>query len=202
MSDMRVLGLVHGTHIIEDIMMDVPYGVTVTIPAEKAARSKDLHRAISSRCVFPLPANANVQPPPNARLYEELGARVRGLEAELQQLQADNQRLRTENAQLRGENQKLSNVTQSSNVADTKLDAILAAIQGGALVRTVVAGSPAVRHVQRDDVVDLEAPMFIPSEIKFKDAEARIEVRTEETSSTGISDAASKLRKFKKESGQ
>lgn len=189
---MRVLGLVHGTHVIEDIGMDVPYGVTVTIPAEKAARSKDLHRAISSRCVFPLPSTATVTTPTINKAQEDALRRIVELEAETQRLQGDLQRLRQENDQQKA---KLEVASQATGLNDGKLDAILAAIQSGAVLR---GSGGAAQAVRAEDLVDGEAPLFIPSEIKLKDVESRIEVRTDEASSTGISDASDALRKLRR----
>jgi len=193
-GDMRVIGLVHGTHVLEDIGMDVPYGVTVYIPADKAMRSKDLHRAISSRCIFPLPSAG--MPASSAHKAQEdvFQERIRVLEGEIQHLRSENLRLRIEGDTLRAEKDRLGTAPlRDASVSEQKLDAILAALQKGTLPRGAVSSTALL-----EGAVDSEAPLFIPSEIRMKDAESRIEVRKEETSSTGISDAADKLRKFRK----
>lgn len=53
--------MVVGTQPLADIGMDVPYGREVIIPAEKAARSRDLYKAISQKQIFQLPAQPGPQ---------------------------------------------------------------------------------------------------------------------------------------------
>jgi hypothetical protein len=144
-GDMRVIGLVHGTHVLEDIGMDVPYGVTVYIPADKAMRSKDLHRAISTRCIFPLPSAG--MPASSAHKAQEdvFQERIRVLEGEIQHLRSENLRLRIEGDTLRAEKDRLGTAPlRDASVSEQKLDAILAALQKGALPRGAVPSTALV----------------------------------------------------------
>ena len=50
-GDITVFGLVSGIHLIEDIRVGVAHGCTVTIPVEKAQKSKDLWRALGQKCI-------------------------------------------------------------------------------------------------------------------------------------------------------
>lgn len=56
--DVKVMGLVSGIHVLQDINMDVPHGVVVTIPALLATQSQDLWRAISQRLVTQVTTSA------------------------------------------------------------------------------------------------------------------------------------------------
>lgn len=186
-GDVRVLGLVAGTHVLEDIGMDVPYGVTVSISAEKAARSKDLHRAISQRCIFALPSHPSGpalfhQNPPQQVGDGVLLERIRALEEEKRQLQMA--------------------IIQSNDAQQQKLDAILLAIQAQATVQQVIhVNSNGNVLPPRHEVADGEAPTFIPSEIHPKDAESRIESQKDSAGASGVSDAAERLRKMRQGSG-
>lgn len=191
MSDVRVLGLVMGTHVLEDIRIDIPHGVTVTIPAEMAARSKDLHRAIGQKCVFVLPATMGIShvhqsppsPPPPAPSLPPVVAPVvvkdLALHERIRALELENRRLQT-------------SLQTSSEAAEKKLDAILLAIQSGAVGRAVNGriGLP-------DEVASGGAPTFIPSEIRPKDAESRIETQKDSAGASGVADAAERLRKIR-----
>jgi hypothetical protein len=183
MSDIRVLGLVMGTHLIEDIQMDVPYGTTVIVAAEKAARSKDLWRGISQRCLFQLPSAAapTVSTRP-AVVPDQENDRLQALEDRHRVLEEENRRLR-------------SALQTASAQQDQKLDAILAALQGGGF--QAVQGQASPGRVSKAEVADGAAPTFIPSEIKPKDAEARIEARKEEAPSE-VANSAERLRRLRK----
>jgi len=187
-GDVRVLGLVAGTHVLEDIGMDVPYGVTVSISAEKAARSKDLHRAISQRCIFALPSHPSGPAVFQQNQPQQVGdgvllERIRALEEEKRLLQMA--------------------ILQSNEAQQQKFDAILAAIQAQATVQRVVHvnGNGGNVTPSRHEVADGEAPTFIPSEIHPKDAESRIESQKDSAGASGVSDAAERLRKMRQGSG-
>lgn len=190
-GDIKVFGLVMGTHIIEDLGMDVPYNVTVTIPADKAARSKDLNRAISQKCVVVLPSAAPPiaptapsfapQPAPQVSFDPVLQERIRALESE-------NQGLRD----------ALQAALQQQAKTESKLDDILAAIKaGGGVVQTVYVGANGQAVKPPGEVADGEAPAFIPAEIRPREAEARIEVQKDEATGASISDARERLRKLR-----
>ena len=184
-GDIRVFGLVSGTHKIEDIGMDVPHGVTVTIPGDLAIRSKDLWRGVSQKCLFQVPSSAPAFPHPIAPQEDDfdkmrLTARVRELEAQVQALEADKRAL-----------QDLLNVVQARE--QQKLDSILLTLQNGMQSGGMFQGrTPA----KREEVVDGTAPTFLPSEIRLKDVDSRIEVQSESTVSD-VSNTAERLRRLK-----
>ena len=185
-GDIRVIGLVAGTHVIEDIGRDVPHGVTVTIPGELALQSKDLWRAISQKCLFQLPTAA---PPPHMSTPVFTDSDKAVLEAQIRELETQVRVLEAENRALK----ELAQTTASSD----KLDAILMAIQSGQMSMGAATGGvrPAARPSQ--EVADGTAPTFLPSEIRPRDVDARIEER-KETQVSDVSSAAGRLRKLRK----
>ncbi len=183
-GDIRVLGMVAGTHVIEDLGRDVPYGMTIVISAEEAIRSKDLWRALSQRCLFQLqsalpttPIGVVGQLPNPDRL--QLEARIRELEAQIRGLEVENQALKR-------------NMQGPSALDSQKLDSILAAIQNGVVFSSVGAKPTQVKN----EVADGTAPTFLPSEIKPKDMESRIEVQPESIPSD-VASSAERLRKLR-----
>jgi len=194
-GDVRVIGLVAGTHIIEDIGMDVPHGVTVTIPGDMAIRSKDLWRGISQKCLFQLPSAA---PPPGQYLpatpavsviqpdpdRPRLEARIRELENKVLTLEVENRLLR----ELRGEPQGTQN-------RDSKIDSILEALQNATLSgpRPMFGGGTS----RKEEVADGTAPTFLPSEIRMRDADVRIDIQGESSTTSDVSGAAERLRKMR-----
>lgn len=193
-ADVRVIGLVMGTHLLEDIQMDVPCGAIVIIPAEKALRSKDLWRAISQKCLAKLPS----APPPMPTASD---SRVQILERDKlvlleanRLLQIEKDQLQAENASLRLEKSVLEENLRTALQQQQTLDAILSAIRSGVSVSVRADTSKPVTGI------DGSAPLFLPEEIHPKDAETRIEVKKDETSSEDVSDTRGVLRKIR--SGQ
>lgn len=195
-ADVRVMGLVAGTHVIEDLQTDVPYGVTVTVPAERAYMSKDLWRGISQRCLFHLPS---APPPQLAAVQVEVPVvaperPLSDLERRLEQLEAENQKLR-----------QMVRPTEVLKGYDAKLDQILASLQNGhTSVAPVASSQPVtVREVKtakpvEEEVADGTAPQFIPSEIVPRDAQTYIDVQGKSSTGDAVSEAAARLRKMRK----
>jgi hypothetical protein len=184
-GDIRVIGLVAGTHQIEDIQRDVPHGMTVTIPAELAVRSKDLWRGIYQKCLFQLPTAA-AAPAPMASVPDperpRLEAYIRDLESQLRTMAAENMSLREE-------------LRRGSQDQTQKLDSILAALANGA---ALAGPSGAAKPMfQREEVADGSAPTFLPSQIKPKDVDVRIYIQGE-SSQADVSGMAERLRKVRK----
>ena len=210
-GDVKVFGLTPGTHVLSDIGMDVPQGVTVVIPGAKAYASKDLWRAIAQKCIFHLstgPAGVStVKPPPNPNV--ELDT----LRGQLRALTDENTRLREalvasndENTRLRETLTRASEMPPSPSIAPAadpqvqeKLDSIMALLQAG--------GGPLPTGVFRPELsgnglVVGEAPAFIPSNIKPGDVDVvQISTTSEESNGAGIGGAASALRKLRKGAG-
>lgn len=177
-GDIRVIGLVAGTHVLEDIGMDVPHGVTVVIPGDKAVRSKDLWRALSQRCIFQLPTASPSQYPVSYN-RGNVETNNSNLSAQVKALEAENKILR-------------ESLQQTSQSYEEKLNLILLAVQKnsrgfeGQKAPVLLAG----------EEVDGTAPLFIPSEIHPKDVDVRIDVQGE-ASQSNVSDTADRLRKIR-----
>ncbi len=182
-GDVTVIGLKPGTCPLEDIAMDVPHSLCVTIPAEKAARSKDLWRCISQRLLFKLNGSGlefKNAPSQVSREVEELREQVRILGAE-------NRALREA-------------LVRAEQAQQTKLDAILAMLQQGGTPAIAPASVQAARAVPAA-VVELDAPPYIPSKIHPDDAEAHVQL--DRGSSEGdVTANANLLRSVRQRTGQ
>lgn len=183
-TDVKVMGLVAGTHVIEDLNIDVPYGVYVTIPGDRAVGSKDLWRAISAKCVFhvpsaPAPSVSVVRAPSSA---PDQSQRVAELEQQLGRLQAENDALRREADQRRS--------------GEAKLDLILSMLPNLATGGSAPAAvSPSAAP---SEIADGTVPTFFPSTIVPRDVEASIEIEAQSSNGGGISAATEALRKMRK----
>lgn len=188
-GDIRVIGMVAGTHVIEDLQTDVPYRTLVIIPEDQALMSKDLWRGISQGCLLqltsaPYPAApAAPGPDPERARLEKYCAE---LEGHLVRLQNENETLKRQ-------------LESGAGAQAAKLDEILRAI-------THIHAVPAVpstevvepRGLTPESAVDGSAPTFLPSEIVPKDLDVRINVQGESSTSESVSDAAERLRRMRK----
>ena len=191
-GDIRVIGMVGGTHVIEDLQTDVPYRSLVIIPEDQALMSKDLWRAISQGCLMqltsaPYPTGSAATLPDSEKV--RLEQYCTELESRLVYLQTENDALKR---QLEG----------GASAYSAKLDEILTAIQAGIKVVPVPA---AVAHLGVasvaplvDSAVDGSAPTFLPREIVPRDLDLRINIQGEASTSEGVSDAADRLRRIRK----
>lgn len=162
--------------------MDVPHGMTVTIPALRAHKSKDLWRAISQKRLFHLQSGPAMAFPPSLPTHDASGVDV---------YQEHTRILLRENQLLRDALEKKDSEMQS------KLDNILGLLQAG----VPVAPPSPVRGTAPQvvtGVVSGEVPTFIPSQIKPEGVEVQITTTAEESAGAGVSSAASALRKFRK----
>lgn len=193
--DVKVYGMVVGTHLLEDIQMDVPFQCTVVIPAEKANRSKDLWRAISQKLLLQLNSGMNLGGPPAPLPIADptLKDRIATLEKEKVQLEKENRELRS---QLEA-NQARLNARPETEDQSAKLDKILGLLASGIPMGTQPGLLPKVSDVVADDV-----PTFIPSSITPENVEARIEAASTEAESPGVSGAAKTLRELRQKNRQ
>jgi hypothetical protein len=148
-----------------------------TIPAEKAARSKDLWRLLAQKQLVRLNAGPGAQPPPAPPPMTE----------------AD--RLREELALLHDQNRllKLSFEQQGG-----KLDSILAHLESGRhLAPTLVAVPTAPTAKASNGLVEIETPSYIPAEIKPQGVESHVEVKSEVSEGSGVTGAGEALRKIR-----
>jgi hypothetical protein len=187
-GDVRVIGAVGGIHIIEDIARDVPYRGMVIIPAEQALRSKDLWRAISQGFLLQVPS-APYPVAPGVPVSDHERARLENYVAELE---AHVLRLQNESEAFK---RQIEGSTQSQSA---KLDEILKAIQSGMPMPPQAQASGAPVRPAYEETVDGTAPTFLPSEIKPKDLDARINIQAEESTSGSVSEATDRLRQMRK----
>lgn len=178
MMTVSVVGLVPEPVQLPDIGYDVPHGIVVHIPTEKANNSKDLWRALSQRRIFRLqggPFTPNLAPTGPDPEVERLRARVAELEAE--------------NGQLRAE------LARKPAPEPEKLDEILRLLkQGGPAVTGLVVRAAAPVPT---GVVDVVVPAFVPSTAKGEVSEARVEVQETAAEGGGVTDARSALRRLR-----
>lgn len=177
MNDVRVHGVLMTSVLIEDIAMDVPHGITVTIPADKAAKSKDLWRLLSQRQLFRLNAGPfqdfpTPTPPP-------------GPSPETEQLR--------EQVRLLSERNRVLENTLGSQGG--KLDAILGLLENVSFGAAAQPDRPAARP---SEVVDAGVPTFIPSQIKPENVESHVEVQSETSEGSAIAGAGEALRRLRK----
>lgn len=176
MTDVRVFGLNTNMVFIEDISVDVVHGATVVIPADKAAKSKDLWRLISQKQLFrlnpgPMADYPSVAPPLSPSVED---------------------RLREENRLLAEQNLVLR---QSLTAQGGKLDAIIGLLESGRLTAIPQSIAEAAIH---HGVVDNGIPTYIPSEIKPQNVESHIEVKSETSEGSGVAGASDALRKLRR----
>jgi hypothetical protein len=181
MNDVRILGLNMHTVLIEDISMDVPHGVTIIIPADKAAKSKDLWRLISQKMLFRLnPGGPLADYPP----------------ATPPQPNQEAERLREENRLLAEQNQMLKQVLDKQG---GKLDMILGALETARFAGPSSGPGATVATTKADNgVVDAGVPTYIPSEIKPKNVESHVEVQSETSEGSNIAGAGEALRRLRR----
>jgi hypothetical protein len=203
MNDVKVINTKTGTILIEDIFVDVPHGVVVSISAEKAHRSKDLWRLISQRLLFqfhggsihsaaphgmphpaPLPVPTVAAPPP------PVPTAAAPPTALVSALEEQNRLLREEMSH-----------------RDQAFAAVLIVQQErfnemAALIRGVSAGSGGASSAARaekpaSDAPSGDAPLFIPSTIKPTDVKDYVNVQKDEGQAGGVGAASAALRKIR-----
>lgn len=176
-TDVHVYGLGMTTVHIADIAMDVPGGTTVIVPAAKASRSKDLWRLIAQKMIFRLGSGPFPGPAPAPPSHEA-------------------ERLREENLHLLEQNRllRLAIDTQGG-----KLDTILGMLASGAATPGAPAPRPEAPGKARSDVVEIETPTYIPSEIKPQNVESHVEVKSETSEGSGVAGAGAALRKLRQQ---
>ena len=199
MNDVKVMNVKTGTVMIEDISVDVPQGVVVSIPADKALRSKDLWRKISQRLLFrfhggsihsgmPMPATPVVPTPvPEAPAVPVQPSTVHALEEQ--------------NRMLRETLEQREEIFVAALLAQQgRHEEILSAVRGIAAGGPLSSGSGA-RTSTVDEGIPGDAPIFIPSTIKSKDLEAHVNVQQDEGGADGVSAATLALRRLREKQG-
>jgi hypothetical protein len=212
-----VIGLVSGSHIIEDIRVTVPYQVAVQIAPELAHRSRDLTKDIQDKKVLQvrgaLPAGAVLRghgavPRPAAPLSVPRKVVTEADLSEMQELRSQNARLHLElsqalerETQLKQRETQLQTLNLGLQTTLTSMSGQLQAIQGlleelkkqGVQVAAMPGLAGGFTSLGEND-----APLFIPESFKKDDAKVNIQVKGETTDSAGISESRSALRNLRK----
>jgi hypothetical protein len=187
-GDVVVFGAVMGMHFIEDIGVNVPQGMVVTIEANQAMASKDLWKAISDKFIFrlhsgPLPTSMQIVPQPLHPVVQS-------------SLLEDQNRILTQALEeQRSQNTALVAAVERQREA---IEALVTSFKE-AKPQQVVYQTQAVLGAPRAEqqVIVEEAPVFVPSTIKPENTETRIDSKTEASETSDVSSAASKLRALK-----
>lgn len=188
-ADIRVMGLVHPSHLVEDIRVSVAFGVTVIIPAGKAGVSKDLWTAISQKRLFKMPSAG---PPGVVVAPDQIAASAK----DTANIQTRLQSLETRNGQLEEESRKLrEQLAASQEKQQGTLEAILEAVKSAPAGVVQVQGSNGGSQA-REGVADGDAPAFIPEVIRPKEAEVRIESE-DSSAASDVSSVRDRLRKMR-----
>lgn len=216
MNGITVIGLVSGSHIIEDIRVTVPYQVAVQISAEMAHRSRDLGQDIQNKKVLQirgaLPAGAvfrggGAVPRPAAPFSgrkmplatETNVSELRDLKAQIarlhQELAASQEK--EEASKAREEKLQTLNFGLQTTLATMsgQLQAIQSVLEDLKKQGIQVAAVPGIQSFVRGDD---DAPIFIPD--TFKDnSKVNIQVKETTAASSGVSNARSALKNLRKE---
>ena len=193
-GDVHVHGCVGGTHLIEDLGIDVPYGRDIVIPADKAAGSKDLWRGIYQKKLIQLfPQSASTSMAPIMHIRDDvLQERNQTLERRCKSLEEENTSLLEENKTLRESNKTLQEALHSAMQQKNQLDLITKLLQSGGVSR--VLG----QEVSTSEVADGGAPMFFPSDLVPKDVVMHGGPKQEVLASSDTSSASKRLREIRR----
>lgn len=204
-ADMTVVGLVHDSHIIEDIGIIVPKGTAVAIPGHLTIRSKDLYRALTQRFIMQLH-----RLPPSAHGAQAAGSLSQAETARLQDevarltnqnlaLVARGETLETELASTRGKLDSVQAELAKKNAETSKLDDILSAIRDRPqVINQVVQGSSVGSPMVPQERVSSDTPHFIPSQIRSDTTGERIFVEESTSTTSNVADAANRLAALRK----
>lgn len=218
MNGITVIGLVSGSHIIEDIRVTVPYQVAVQIPAEMAHRSRDLAQDIQDKKVLQirgaLPAGAvfrgaGAVPRPSAPFngrkmplttetnvseVRELKAQVARLNQELAASQEREAKHKARESELQTLNVGLQTTLGTMSTQLQSIQGILEDLKKQGIHVSQVSTAAPNAFSRLDD----DAPIFIPE--SFKDSsKVNIQVKEQTASSSDISQVRSALKNLRKE---
>jgi len=197
-GDLVVCGVVTDV-LLEDIRISVPKGHAVTIPADLALRSIDLHRQLSAGTIFQLNVNSllslKVRPEPDVPREEQQqvsqgrvpSQEALTLQAEVNRLQAEVSRLQTENADLRAFNEKIN----------ARFDEVVG------MLRHQQPSSSSAQKALVSSLREEEGnvPLYIPAQIRPEVDALRIETQEKTSESAGVNQAAGALKRFKRQLG-
>lgn len=202
-GDITIISLVSGPHLIEDIGVSCHPGVLVTIPGAQTLISKDLYRGIAAKAlaVVAQPPQTLAKPKASQELTQAL-ADLTQAQSDLSQATKQNEALFARNAFLEQLCSEVQGELATLKARESKLDAILDAVNKPQTVVTQVISSETVTRnalvaLPSEEVVGGEAPMFIPSTIKSETMGGEHVGVQEGTSDSGVGAAAKQLRKLR-----
>lgn len=180
---MVVVGMVTGKHLIEDLRVVVPHLVPVALTPEQVMRSRDLQIALQQQKIFKL----DVTPFKPLAAPSVPDARTAELEQENKSLRA---KLEEAESQKRGLEGRLEGLQKQ---LDTVLSVLERIEKAGAVV--IRDGTP----IPATEAVGGEVPAYIPEQILPESAKASITAEEDTTEGTSVVDAASRLRKLRRQ---
>lgn len=175
-GDVTVFGITMGQYVIEDIRVIVPQHEVVVIPADKAFQSRDLWRAINQRKVFQLHAGTKTWPNGQVPPAVETAA-LADQNKMLEQALADQ---KAQNAAV------LEAMAEQSRVIQQLMQTV-----------TNLRVAPGASAPQTENP-SADAPMYVPSTVKPDVIEQRIKTQQSSSDASGVDNARSKLRAFRK----
>jgi hypothetical protein len=178
-GDVTVFGITMGQYVIEDIRVIVPQHEVVVIPADKAFQSRDLWRAINQRKVFQLHAGTKTWPNGQVPPAVETAA-LADQNKMLEQALADQ---KAQNAAV------LEAMAEQSRVIQQLMQTV---------TNLRVAPGASAPEAPQTDVPSADAPMYVPSTVKPDVKEQRIKAQQSSSDASGVDNARSKLRAFRK----
>ncbi len=184
---MRVMGLQHPTCVLNDLGIDVAFGVEMALSAEDTLRSRDLWRAIGQQRLFKFGSGPGAPQPP----FKSLPVAMQPNTLPDGLVEA----LTEQNTLLREQNRV---VTAVLGEVLARLDLLLSrpatALVGG------LAPAPVLGVEQGLGAVGGDAPMFIPSTFKSEGVSTQdVSVDKNEGGETrDLGDSLSKLRAMRK----
>jgi len=209
-----VVGMVTGTHVIEDLKLPVPYRVAVHIPADEAHRSRDLWIGIDQKRLFLLKGQSGaVRPAPKAtpvsvpaaskEEVDQLKSELEAAKQELVSARQEAEKARQDFLLVQGRltdaltelaaAQKHNSSLQEDHTK--KLETIVGMLSrlGSGQVSVVEGVQEALQAVGGD------IPVFIPDTIQPQDAETNIQTKKVDVlEGSTVKGAASSLRELKK----
>lgn len=202
-GDMVVLGLVVPSHLIEDLSVHVPQGTTVTIPGYQTLQSKDLHQAISMKQLAVVHNSAVIGAKPDTKekdRADKLAKENESLVTQNSALQARNNVLESQVSDLQAQLTVLTGELALVRAQESKLDAILTAVNDRpTIIQQVEGPSRSALVALPTGKVSGDVPHFIPSQIKSEGIDTdKITVKEETSTDSSVADAASKLKSLRK----
>ena len=210
-NGITVIGMVSGTHIIEDIRVTVPFRVAVQISAEQANWSRDLKKDLQEKRIVQiqgaLPAGAvfrghgavpRAAAPINGKrrqTFTEVNTvELQGYKDEIVQLKQELEASKEKAAQLQSLNLGLQTTLTTMSTQLQSIQTLLQELKKQGIQVTAVPGTPGVSVS-----VDEDVPLFIPESFKKEGAKINISVeeKAQETNLSSSRDALKKLRQNK-----